>query len=164
MFVASSVMTPCWLSLVNCGLRGTCLSPPFPRRHPRNRLRDWRRRRQGTRHPCSTGSFHVSLILHLFILPFYMTQSSSESISSSGHRCPDAFAKLMPVLCHSACCCHRTKYIYDVFLPSLSWLSSATFPCYHSRQYCLLWTTVSSDVAKVFKFLMSFKIVPPVHW
>ena len=51
---------------------------------------------------------------------------SSKSISSSGSRWPDVSAKLMPVLCHSACCCHRTKRICDVFLPSLSWLSSAS--------------------------------------
>ena len=47
-------------------------------------------------------------------------------------------AKLMPVLRHSACCCHRTKRIWDVFLPSLSWVSSASFPCYNSLHYCLL--------------------------
>ena len=41
-------------------------------------------------------------------------------------------------LCVAACCCHRTKRISDVFLPSLSWLSSASFPGYHSLHYCLL--------------------------
>ena len=64
--------------------------------------------------------------------------SSSRSISSSGRRCPDVTAKLFPVLCHSACRCHRTERIRDVFLPSLSWLSSASFPGYHSLPYCLL--------------------------
>ena len=64
--------------------------------------------------------------------------SSSRSISSSGRRCPDVSAKLFPVLCHSACRCHRTERIRDVFLPSLSWLSSASFPGYHSLHYCLL--------------------------
>ena len=39
----------------------------------------------------------------------------------------DVSAKLTPVLRHSACCCHRTKRIRDVFLPSLSWLSSDSF-------------------------------------
>ena len=63
---------------------------------------------------------------------------SFESMPSSGHRCPNVFANLMPVLRHSACCCHRTKRICDVFLPSLSWLSSASFPGYHSLYYCLL--------------------------
>ena len=50
-----------------------------------------------------------------------LSASSSRSTSSSGLRCPDVSAKLMPVLHHSACCCHRTKYrpICDVFLPSL---------------------------------------------
>ena len=52
--------------------------------------------------------------------------SSTRSISSSGRCCPDVSAKLMPVLRHSACCCHRSKRICDVFLPSLSWLSSAS--------------------------------------
>ena len=64
--------------------------------------------------------------------------SSSRSISSSGRRCPDVTAKLFPALCHSACRCHRTERIRDVFLPSLSWLSSASFPGYHSLHYCLL--------------------------
>ena len=64
--------------------------------------------------------------------------SLSRSISSSGRRCPDVTAKLFPVLCHSACRCHRTERIRDVFLPSLSWLSSASFPGYHSLHYCLL--------------------------
>ena len=58
--------------------------------------------------------------------------SASRSISSSGRRCPDVTAKLMSVLRHSACRCHRTERICDVFLPSLSWLSSASFPGYHS--------------------------------
>ena len=34
---------------------------------------------------------------------------SSLSISSSGRRCPDGSAKLIPVLRHTACCCHRTE-------------------------------------------------------
>ena len=62
-------------------------------------------------------------------ISIYSSSSSSRSISSSGRRCPDVCAKLMPVLRHSACCCHRTKRIWDVFLPSLSWVSSATIPC-----------------------------------
>ena len=66
------------------------------------------------------------------------SSSSSRSISSSGRRCPLCLCKLMPVLRHSACCCHRTKRIWDVFLPSLSWVSSASFPCYNSLHYCLL--------------------------
>ena len=63
------------------------------------------------------------------------SSSFSRSISSSGRRCPDVSAKLMPVLRHSACCCHRsggTKRIWDIFLPSLSWVSSASFPGYNS--------------------------------
>ena len=71
----------------------------------------------------------VNVIIHV---------SLSRSISSSGRRCPDVTAKLFPVLCHSACRCHRTERIRDVFLPSLSWLSSASFPGYHSLHYCLL--------------------------
>ena len=67
-----------------------------------------------------------------------ISSSSSRSISSSGRRCPLCLCKLMPVLRHSACCCHRTKRIWDVFLPSLSWVSSASFPCYNSLHYCLL--------------------------
>ena len=75
--------------------------------------------------------------------PFYLVSmpgevkdpTSSRSISSSGRRCPDVTAKLFPVLCHSACRCHRTERIRDVFLPSLSWLSSASFPGYHSLHY-----------------------------
>ena len=51
------------------------------------------------------------------------------NIFQLGGCCPDVSAKLFPVLRHSACCCHRTKCIRDVFLPSLSWLSSATIPC-----------------------------------
>ena len=35
--------------------------------------------------------------------------SSSRSISSAGRRCPNVSAKLMPVIRHAACCCHRTK-------------------------------------------------------
>ena len=46
---------------------------------------------------------------------------SSRSISSSGRRCPNVFAKLMPVLHHSACCCHRTKRRSVMSLPSFSW-------------------------------------------
>ena len=81
--------------------------------------------------------------------------SSSRSISSSGRLCPNAFGKSTPVLRHSTCCCHRTKYNCDVFLPSLSWLSSASFPGYnYSLQYCLLKTIVASNVAKVFQFIM----------
>ena len=64
--------------------------------------------------------------------------SSPRSISSSGCRCPDVSAKLMPVRRHYAFCYHRTKRICDVFLPSLSWLSSASFPGYHLLHYCLL--------------------------
>ena len=70
--------------------------------------------------------------------PIFNYDSSSRSISSSGRRCPDVTAKLFPVLCHSACRCHRTERIRDVFLPYLSWLSSASFPGYHSLHYCLL--------------------------
>ena len=51
---------------------------------------------------------------------------------------PIVFVKSMLVLCHSACCCHRTKRICDVFLPSLSWHSSASFPGHHCLHYCLL--------------------------
>ena len=58
---------------------------------------------------------------------FIICCSSSRSISSSGRRCPDVSAKLMPVLRHSACRCNRTEHVCDVFLPSLSWLSSASF-------------------------------------
>ena len=43
-----------------------------------------------------------------------------------------------PSLRHSACCCHRSKRICDVFLPSLSWIPSASFPGYTSFHYCLL--------------------------
>ena len=89
---------------------------------------------------------------------------SSRSISSSGRRCPDVPAKLMPVLRHSACRCHSTKHICDVFLPSLSWLSSASFPSYHSFHHCLLQTIVACNVAKVFQFLTSFKIIQLVRW
>ena len=53
---------------------------------------------------------------------------SYRSISSSSRRCPDVSAKLIPVLRHSACCCHRTKRICGAFLPYLSWLYSAFFP------------------------------------
>ena len=59
-------------------------------------------------------------------------------ISSSGRRCPDVSEKLMPVLRHTVCCCHRTKRICDVFLPSLSWLTWASFPGYDSLHYRLL--------------------------
>ena len=52
--------------------------------------------------------------------------------SSSGRRSPDVSANLVPVLRHSACRCHRTERICDVFLPSLSWISLASFPGYHS--------------------------------
>ena len=69
--------------------------------------------------------------------PNIIRTSSSESICSSRRCCPDVFPKSMPVLRHSSFC-HRTKYICDVFLPSLSWLSSASFPGYHSLPYCLL--------------------------
>ena len=55
-----------------------------------------------------------------------------------GRHCPDFSAKLMPVLRHSACCRHRTTRVSDVFLPSLSWLSSASFSDYHYLHYCLL--------------------------
>ena len=44
---------------------------------------------------------------------------SSQSISCTGHRCPNVFTKSMRVLCHSSCYCHRTKHTYDVLLPSL---------------------------------------------
>ena len=67
-----------------------------------------------------------------------LISSSSRSISSSGRRCPDVAAILMPVLRHSACRCHRTKRICDVFLLSVSWLSSASFPGYHSLHYSIL--------------------------
>ena len=63
---------------------------------------------------------------------------SSESTSPSGRHCRNVFVKSVTVLRHSACCCRRTKCICDDFLPSLSWLSSASFPCYHSLHYCLL--------------------------
>ena len=33
---------------------------------------------------------------------------------------------------------HSTKRMYNVFLPSLSWLSSSSFPGYHSLHCCLL--------------------------
>ena len=68
----------------------------------------------------------VTLILRFSIL-------SSQSRSSSGRRCPDVLAKCMPVLRHSACCCHRTKRVYDVFshlclgFPLLPF--PATIPC-----------------------------------
>ena len=71
-------------------------------------------------------------------LAFPSTYSSSRSISSLGRGCPDVSAEWMIVLRHSACCCHRTKRICDVFLPSLSWLSSASYSGYHSLHYCLL--------------------------
>ena len=74
------------------------------------------------------------------------------------------FRTSLSVLRHSACCCHRTKRICDVFLPSLSWLSSASFPAYHSLHYYLLQTIVSSNVAKGSKFLTPYKIVQPVRW
>ena len=90
----------------------------------------------------------------------FYTHSSSWSISSSGRRCPDVSAKLMPVLRHSACCCHRTKCICDVFLSSLSWLSSASFPGYYSLHYCLL---MACNVEKVFLFLTSYKSIQPVR-
>ena len=76
-------------------------------------------------------------------------------------------AAQMPVLRHSACCCrecHRTNRIRVVFLPFLSWLSSASFPGYHSLHYRLLQTIEVSNVAKVFKFLTSYKIIQPVRW
>ena len=72
------------------------------------------------------------------IIVMFIMYLSSRSISSSGRRCPDVSAKLMPVLRRSAGCCHRTKRICDVFPPSLSWLSSASFSGYHSLHYCLL--------------------------
>ena len=56
-----------------------------------------------------------------------------ESISSSERRCPDVSAKLMPVLRHSACRCHRTKRFVMSFshlclgFPRL--LFPATIPC-----------------------------------
>ena len=57
-------------------------------------------------------------------------------------------AKSMPVA-NSTCCCDCTKRICDVFLPSLSWLSSASFPHYNSMHYCLLKPIVLSDVATI---------------
>ena len=70
--------------------------------------------------------------------------TSSRSISSPGRRCLDVSAKLMPVLRHSACRCHRTERIRDVFLPSLSWLSLASFPSDHSLHYCPLWNNYAA--------------------
>ena len=78
----------------------------------------------------------------------------SQSIFSSRHRCPNVFSKLMPVLCHSACCCHRTKRICDVFLPSRSQVAflwalhfAATNPCItvSCKPLCLVtWPTYFS--------------------
>ena len=56
--------------------------------------------------------------------------------SSSG--CPNVSAKSISVLRHSTCCCHHTKHICDVLLTSLSWVSSTSFPSYHSLHYFLL--------------------------
>ena len=56
---------------------------------------------------------------HLDILGFLLR---------AAHPCPDVSAKVMPDLRHSACCCYRTERICGVFLSSLSWLSSASFP------------------------------------
>ena len=56
--------------------------------------------------------------------------ASGGSLLSLGRRCPNVHAKLLAVLRHSACCCHRTKRICDFFIPSLSWLLFlATVPC-----------------------------------
>ena len=54
----------------------------------------------------------------------------SQSTSSPGRRCPNVFAKSMHVLRQSTCCCHHAECIHDVVPPSLSWLSSASFPGY----------------------------------
>ena len=75
------------------------------------------------------GLCEILMVSVLMVSVKYAYVSSSRSISSSGRRCPDVTAKLMPVLRHSACRCHRTERICDVFLPSLSWLSSASFLC-----------------------------------
>ena len=58
------------------------------------------------------------------------SSSSSRSISSSGRRCPLCLCQIDAFLRHSAYCCHHTKRIWDVFVPSLSWVSSASFPGY----------------------------------
>ena len=91
--------------------------------------------------PISLQPHNKLVVLAIFKPPIHRKRglrSSSVSISSSGRRCPNVTAKLMPVFRHSACRCHRTKRICDVFLLSLSWLSSASFPGYHSLQYRLL--------------------------
>ena len=59
----------------------------------------------------------------------------------SGRRCPNVLAISMSVQIQSAY--HHAKL--------LSWLSSASFPCYHSWHCCLPLYIVSSYVAKVFK-------------
>ena len=55
--------------------------------------------------------------------------TSSESISSLGRRCPGVFAKLMHVLRHSACRCHRTEYYLLCFSPFFV----LAFLCFFSR-------------------------------
>ena len=72
----------------------------------------------------STGLLFQTESRNSAVISYGVWSSSSRSISSSGRRCRDVSAKLMPVLRHSACCCRHTKPICDVFLPSLSWLSS----------------------------------------
>ena len=61
--------------------------------------------------------------------------TSSRSISSSGRRFPKVLVKFMPVLRHSACCCHRAKRTVYVMYFSHGCLGfplllfPATIPC-----------------------------------
>ena len=46
--------------------------------------------------------------------------SSSQIISFSGRRCPNVFAKSVPVLRNSACCCHQSIRVDTaLYIPSL---------------------------------------------
>ena len=86
------------------------------------------------RHRVPTGVSYLYMVFvnlgeGLFLLGVY---------SSSGRRCPDVSAKWMPVLRHSACCCHRTKrrpyvtcvmYFSHICLGFPLFLFPATIPC-----------------------------------
>ena len=85
-------------------------------------------------------------------------------VSYRAYSCrPDVSAKLMPVctssLRHSACCCHRTKRVCVMSFSHLCLgFPLLLFPA------TILPTIVASNVAKVFKFLTSYKIIQPVRW
>ena len=90
----------------------------------------------GDYHAQQVSRSSTLLLLVVFVLKFPVFFFGKHMLF--GTSLPSVLANSMPVLHHSTCCCHRIKYIGDILPPSLSLLSSVSFPCFHSLHYCLI--------------------------